>query len=110
MLRRCNVLPSTSVHQVIRTGGAFLITCSVALHANAEPTKTEVAVARQYFEQANAAERENRWADAIEDLNRAVAIKETAGLRYHLGFAKENMGMLVDAMLEYQRAAGLLHS
>jgi hypothetical protein len=76
----------------------------------AEPTKAEIAVARQYFDAATAAENQGRWRDAIDQLSRAIAIKETAGLRYHLGFAKENLGMLVDAMLEYQRASGLIHS
>jgi hypothetical protein len=76
----------------------------------AEPTKAEIAVARQYFDAASAAENQGRWRDAIDQLDKAIAIKETAGLRYHLGFAKENLGMLVDAMLEYQRASGLVHS
>ena len=76
----------------------------------AEPTKAEIAVARQYFDAATAAENQGRWRDAIDQLDKAIAIKETAGLRYHLGFAKENLGMLVDAMLEYRRASGLIHS
>jgi hypothetical protein len=84
-------------------------TISGRAHA-AEPTKAEIAVARQYFDAATAAENQGRWRDAIDQLTKAIAIKETAGLRYHLGFAKENLGMLVDAMLEYQRASGLVHS
>ncbi len=75
-----------------------------------EPTKTEVAVARRHFEEAQIAEQEGRWRDAVEELNRAISIKETAGLRYHLGYAKENLGLLVDALLEYQRAQGLIRS
>jgi hypothetical protein len=76
----------------------------------AEPTKAEIAIARQYFDAAAAAENQGRWRDAIDQLSKAIAIKETAGLRYHLGFAKENLGLLVDAMAEYQRASGLVHS
>jgi hypothetical protein len=76
----------------------------------AEPTKAEIAVARQYFDAATTAENQGRWRDAMDNLNKAIAIKETAGLRYHLGFAKENLGMLVEAMLEYQRASGLIRS
>jgi hypothetical protein len=75
-----------------------------------EPTKAEIAVARQYFDAATAAENQGRWRDAIDQLNRAVAIKETPGLRYHLGFAKENLGLLAEALREYQRAAALMHS
>src|SRR5207253_3079963 len=73
----------------------------------AEPTKAEVALARQFFDAATAAENEGRWREALEQLNKAVAIKETAGLRYHLGFVKENLGLLADALVEYQRASSL---
>src|SRR5258708_2305057 len=34
--------------------------------------------------------------------------RETAGLRYHLGFVKENLGLLMKALLEYQRAEALV--
>lgn len=85
--------------------------CAIPCAAGAaEPTKTEIAVARAHFDDAVRAENEGRWRDAVEHLEKAITIKETAGLRYHLGFAKENIGSLVDAMLEYQRAAGLIHS
>jgi hypothetical protein len=94
-----------------RTWTVFLLAGTFAAPARAaEPTKAEIAVARQYFDAAAAAENQGRWRDAIDQLGKAVAIKETAGLRYHLGFAKENLGLLVDAMLEYQRASGLIHS
>src|SRR5262245_16341114 len=83
---------------------------SAAPVARAEPTQAQIAVARQHFDRATVAENEGRWRDAMDHLNKAIAIKETAGLRYHLGFAKENLGMLVDAMVEYQRASGLIHS
>jgi hypothetical protein len=90
---------------------ALLLAGTFAAPARAaEPTKAEIAVARQYFEAASLAESQGRWRDAIDQLNKAIAIKETAGLRYHLGFAKENLGLLVEALLEYQRASGLIHS
>jgi hypothetical protein len=90
---------------------AFLLAGTFAAPARAaEPTDAEIAVARQYFDAAAAAENQGRWRDAIDQLTKALAIKETAGLRYHLGFAKENLGLLVDALFEYQRASGLVHS
>ncbi len=88
----------------------LLVSCAASVAHATEPTNTEIAVARSHFDRAVAAENEGRWRDAIEDLNKAIAIKETAGLRYHLGFAKENLGLLVEAMLEYERAAGLIRS
>jgi hypothetical protein len=90
---------------------AVVVACSSAGRAFAgEPTKPEIAVARRYFELATKAESERRWRDAADLLDKAIAIKETAGLRYHLGFVKENLGQLVEALLEYQRASGLIHS
>src|SRR5437899_2872959 len=89
---------------------AFLVCLFSATVSRSEPTKAEVAVARRYFEQATVAENESKWRDAVGLLEKAVAIKETAGVRYHLGFAKENQGLLVEALLEYQRAAGLVRS
>src|SRR6266545_4410923 len=94
-----------------RAWASALCCCMIASVANAaEPTKTEIAVARGFFDQAVAAEHEGRWREAAENLEKAIAIKETAGLRYHLGFAKENQGLLVEAMIEYERAAGLVRS
>ncbi len=76
----------------------------------AAPTAQEIAVARYHFDIATVAEKEGRWEDAINELGKAIAIKETAGLRYHLGVAKEKLGQLVEAMLEFERAAGLIRS
>jgi hypothetical protein len=89
---------------------AFLVCLFSSAVSRSEPTKAEVAIARRYFEQATVAENEAKWREAVGFLEKAVAIKETAGVRYHLGFAKENQGLLVEAMLEYQRAAGLVRS
>ncbi len=90
---------------------ALVLACSQAAPAfAAEPTKAEIAVARRYFDLATKAESERRWRDAADLLDKAISIKETAGLRYHLGFARENLGQLVEALLEYQRASGLIHS
>jgi hypothetical protein len=90
---------------------AFLAAMTAARAALAgEPTKAEVAVARQHFDAATEAENQGRWRDAVDQLTKALAIKETPGLRYHLGFAKENLGLLADALREYQRAAVLMHS
>jgi len=94
----------------VGTAAAFLAFSSAAPAFAAQPTKPEIAVARRYFELATQAESERRWRDAVAMLEKAISIKETAGLRYHLGFAKENLGLLVEALLEYQRASGLIHS
>lgn len=74
----------------------------------AEPTAAEVAVARRLFGEAAALEKEKKWAEAEAKLREAVAIKETPGLRYHLGHALEQQGKLVEALVEYDRAAEML--
>src|SRR6266542_2568611 len=102
---------ATRIRSRGQAGFAAVCCCAIVSAANAaEPTKTEIAVARGFFDQAVAAEHEGRWREAAENLEKAIAIKETAGLRYHLGFAKENQGLLVEAMIEYERAAGLVRS
>jgi hypothetical protein len=76
--------------------------------ALAEPTAAEVAVARRAFAEATALEKEKKWAEAEGKLREAVAIKETPGLRYHLGFCLEHQGKLVEALVEYDRADEML--
>lgn len=74
----------------------------------AEPSSTEIAVARGLFEEATAFEREERWASAVEKLREALQIKETPGLRFHLAHCEEKLGQLVEALVDYDRARDLI--
>src|SRR5713101_1246225 len=107
-LVNCLALPRRATKPAVRFCVVLCLGWTSVVRA--EPTITEIAVARRYFEQATIAENEHLWQDAVTDLKRALASKETAGPRYHLGFAEENLGLLVDAMLESQRAKGLVRS
>lgn len=78
---------------------------SIAL---AEPTKAEIARARRLFSEAVAAENREEWQLAASRLREAMAIKETPGLRFHLAHCEEQLGHLVEAMREYDRADELL--
>lgn len=73
-----------------------------------EPSPTELAVARRLFEDATDLERMERWELAASKLREAVAIKDTPGLRFHLAHCEENMGQLVEALLNYERARDLI--
>ena len=79
------------------------------LRASAEePSPTELAVARRLFNEAEALEKEERWSEAALKIREAIRIKETPGLRYHLAFCEEHMGLLVEAMNDYARARDLI--
>jgi len=87
---------------------AVALAVCLAGAALAEPTAAEVAVARKAFADATELEREKKWAEAESKLREAIAIKETPGLRYHLGFCLENQHKLVEALVEYDRAEEML--
>lgn len=83
----------------------FLLHCA---QAQATPVASEIAVARQHFEAGKAHQQRREWALAAERYRQALAIKDTPGLRYRVGFCEEQRGNLVEAELEYARAAELL--
>lgn len=76
--------------------------------AAAEPSASELVLARRLFDEASALEGQGNWAAASEKLREALAIKETPGLRYHLAHCEEQLGKLVAASLEYARASELI--
>src|SRR5262245_45898151 len=86
--------------------GALTVLCPVT--ALAEPTATELAVARRLFAEAVDLEHDERWELAASKLRDALAIKDTPGLRFHLAHCEEKRGHLVEAMLNYDRASELI--
>jgi hypothetical protein len=70
----------------------------------AEPTPAEIAAARQLFAQARAAEDAEDWKTAASKIAEAISIKETPGLRFHLAYCEEHLGLLVEALVDYERA------
>jgi hypothetical protein len=97
-----------------RTGKvASLIACAalvVSRSAHAEPNTAELSAAKQAFESALDAEAEQRWADAVLKLREAVSVKDTPGLRFHLAHCETELGHLLEASFEYDRALELLKS
>jgi hypothetical protein len=73
----------------------------------ADPPPTEIALARRLFADARTAEEAKDWASAASKLREAISIKETSGLRFHLAYCEEQQGMLVEALVDYERADDL---
>jgi hypothetical protein len=76
--------------------------------AAAEPSASEISVARRLFDEGRAATEAARWAEAASKFRRASAIKDTPGLRYHLARCEEEQGAFVEALIEYDRARELI--
>jgi tetratricopeptide (TPR) repeat protein len=90
---------------------ALLLTATpITAAAASEPTPSEISVARRLFEEGKAAEDARRFREAAEKFRKAVLIKDTPGIRFHLARCEEEQGALVEALVEYDRARELLES
>ncbi len=78
--------------------------------AAAEPTPSELSVARRLFDEGRAAEDAARWHEAAEKFRQATGIKDTPGMRFHLAHCEEEQGAFVEALVEYDRARELIDS
>jgi hypothetical protein len=74
----------------------------------AEPTPSEISVARRLFDEGKAAEDAGRYRAAAEKFRQAASIKDTPGIRFHLARCEEQQGALVEALVEYDRARELI--
>jgi len=74
---------------------------------SADPLPTEIVLARRLFAEARTAEEAKDWASAAAKLREAIAIKDTAGLRFHLAYCEEQQGLLVEALVDYERSEDL---
>jgi hypothetical protein len=82
-------------------GLAALLVASVV---HAEPSAAELATARDMFKEARQAEDAGDWAAALEKLKAVAEVKMTAQVRFHLGLCEERLGLLVEALNEFERA------
>jgi hypothetical protein len=63
--------------------------------------------ARRLFAQAEQDEASERWGEAADKLEQVLAIKETAGVRFHLANCEEHLGELLKGRDNYERARSL---
>jgi hypothetical protein len=90
---------------------AFTISTSTTLAQPAsEPSASELAIARRLFREATELRDKGDWAGTEAKLREVVEIKESAGLRLHLGHALAQNGKLVEALASYDRADELIRA
>ena len=97
--------------QTLLTACCWLLSAStLSVPLRAEPAPAELTEARALFADATALEAQGAYAAAVGKLKGALAIKETPGLRYHLAHCEEQLGALVAASNDYERAAELIRA
>lgn len=88
---------------------AAALVCAPTL-ANAAGTATELAAAREFWEQAQAAQERNDWSGCEQALLAALPIVTTPGLRYHLAHCREMQGKWVEALVDYKLVDEMIQS
>jgi hypothetical protein len=84
--------------------GLGLIAALAPRRTTAAPTAGDVRAAREQFDLAVVDEDAGRWGDALARLRRIAAVKDTAGVRYHIALCEEQLGHLASALTEYRSA------
>ncbi|HEY1954743.1 MAG TPA: hypothetical protein VGH28_04010 [Polyangiaceae bacterium] len=83
---------------------AFALALALATSAHADPTPSELQAARELFSKAEKDEAAAHWNEALDKLKRAITVKSTPGLRFHIAFCEEKLGRLVAALADYTAA------
>jgi hypothetical protein len=68
------------------------------------PSRDQLATARELFAQAERDEDAGRWSDALDKLRQVALVKATAGVRYHIALSEERMGLLTNALEDFEGA------
>jgi hypothetical protein len=76
-------------------------------HQARAQTASEIATARQWFAEGLAHEEKTEYAPALEFFRRAVQVKKTPQIVYHVGFCESRTGALVEALVDLDNAATL---
>lgn len=69
-----------------------------------EPTKEELAAARQLFKEGLALEKRDEWGRALENFERVGRVKMTPQVRFHVALCHEHLGRFVDAINGFELA------
>jgi len=86
---------------------APLVLALLPTPAVAAPTAAQLETARKLFAEAEKDQDAGRWEFALRKLQGVASIKETPGVRFHIGNCLENLGRLQEALESFQRAQSL---
>jgi hypothetical protein len=70
-------------------------------------TAVEIAAARQWFKEGEAADRAGDWATAIVKFQKALDVKATPQLELRIGACQEKLGLFASARGSYERALAM---
>lgn len=99
----------SQVMRPIATALGLLLTLAATARAQGVDAKpADLSLARELFADATMLEARADWLAATAKLKRALTIKETPGLYYHLAHCEEQLGALVAAAADYARASELI--
>ena len=98
--------PLAVVAAVALAASAWSVPIAVAQTSSA----VELQTAKKLFGEAAQDETAEHWEAALQKLQQVAAIKETAGVRFHMGNCQEQLKRLVAALDSFQRAQQLAHA
>lgn len=84
-----------------------LVLALIPTAALGAPSAAQLETARKLFAEAEKDQDAGRWEFALRKLQGVASIKETPGVRFHIGNCLENLGRLQEALESFQRAQSL---
>lgn len=67
-------------------------------------TASEIAAAKQWFSEGMALEEKGQFAEALARFKKAMAVKKTPQIVFHVGICELKTGALVEALVSFERA------
>jgi tetratricopeptide (TPR) repeat protein len=91
----------------LRAGAGALLVVFLAAGSLRAQSATEIAAAKKWFSEGLALEESGQYAQALESFRRALAVKKTPQIAFHVGLCEAKTGQLVEALLDLERAEEL---
>jgi len=88
------------------SGAALLLTLFMAAAAPAQ-SSSEIAAAKGWFSEGLALEESGQYAQALERFRRALGVKKTPQIVFHVGLCEAKTGQLVEGLSDLEQAEAL---